>query len=61
MTKKVYIFGRNSLDKARLHVQKHHKQNLVLLQDTRGQIAVCSPHIAQKLRARGFQPISSGK
>lgn len=61
MTKRVYIFGRNSLDKARQHVQKHHRRDLVILTNSRGQVAVCSPRTAQGLKAKGFQPVDSGQ
>ena len=62
MTKKVYLFGRNSLDKARLHVQQHPEKNLVILKDSQTwRIAVCSPSMAEELKAKGFTPIAAGK
>lgn len=59
MTKRVYMFGRNSLDKAQRHVQSHPDGNLIMLKDARGRIAVCSPNLAQELKAKGFQPIDA--
>ena len=62
MTKRVHMFGRNSLEKARLYVQEYPKRDLVILKDSRTwRIAVCSPSIAPELKAKGFQLIESGK
>jgi hypothetical protein len=61
MTKKVHMFGRKSLDQAQLHVQNNPGKDLIILKDARGRIAVCSPHVAQELKADGFQLIDSGK
>ena len=58
MTKRVYMFGRNSQEKARQYVQEHPTRDLVILKDTRTwRIAVCSPRIAEELMAQGFRPI----
>jgi hypothetical protein len=57
MTKKVYMFGRNSLDQAQLHVQNNPGKDLVILKDPRGRIAVCRSSAAQELKANGFQLI----
>jgi hypothetical protein len=57
MTKKVNIFGRRSLDNARLYVQAHPQKSLVILKNERGRIAVCKPQMAQELKTKGYQPI----
>ena len=60
MTKRVHMFGRNSLEKARLYVQEHSKRDLVILKNSRTwRIAVCSPRMAQELVAKGFRSIES--
>jgi hypothetical protein len=61
MTKKVRMFGRKSLDQARLYVQNNPEKDLIILKDARGRIAVCSPHTGQELKTQGFQLIDSGK
>lgn len=61
MTKKVYMFGRKSLDQAQLHVQNNPGKDLVILKNERGRIAVCSPHVAQELKADGFHLVVPGK
>jgi hypothetical protein len=55
------MFGRKSLDQAQLHVQNNPEKDLIILKDARGRIAVCSPHVAQELKTKGFQLIDSGK
>ena len=60
MAKKVDMFGRNSLEKARQYVQEHPNRNLVILKNQRTwRIAVCSPHTAQKLQKQGFRPVEA--
>ena len=59
MTKRVHMFGRKSLDQARLYVQNNPAKNLLILKDVRGRIAVCGPQTAQELKATGFQLIDS--
>ena len=61
MTKKVHMFGRKSLDQAQLYVQNKPEKDLIILKDARGRIAVCSPHVAQELKTKGFQLMDSGK
>lgn len=61
MTKKVHMFGRKSLDQAQLHVQNNPEKDLIMLKDPRGRIAVCSPVVAQELKAKGFQVIEPGQ
>lgn len=61
MTKKVYMFGRKSLERAQLYVQNNPEKDLIILKDDRGRIAVCSPLTAPELKTKGFQPINSGK
>jgi hypothetical protein len=61
MTKKVHMFGRKSLDQARLYIQNNPGKELIILKNSRGRIAVCSPRIAPELKTKGFQPIDSGK
>jgi hypothetical protein len=54
------MFERNSLEKARRYVQEHPNRDLVILKNhLTWRIAVCSPHIAQKLKAKGFRPVDS--
>jgi uroporphyrinogen-III synthase len=53
------MFGRKSLDQARLYVQNNPAKNLLILKDVRGRIAVCGPQTAQELKATGFQLIDS--
>lgn len=60
MTKRVHMFGRKSLDQARLHVQNNPGKELIILKDARGRIAVCKPLVAQELKTKGFQLIVSG-
>jgi hypothetical protein len=60
MVKNVHMFGRNSLEKARLYVQEHPNRDLVILKDSRTwRIAVCSPRLVPELKAKGFQLIDS--
>jgi hypothetical protein len=61
MTKRVHMFGRKSLDQAQLLVQNNPGKDLIILKNSRGRIAVCSPHVAQELKANGFQLIDPGK
>ncbi len=61
MTKRVHMFGRKSLDQAQLLVQNNPGKDLIILKNPRGRIAVCSPHVAQELKANGFQLIDPGK
>jgi hypothetical protein len=57
MTKKVHMFGRKSLDQAKLYVQNNSGKDLIILKDDRGRIAVCSPHTAPELKTKGFKSI----
>lgn len=60
MAKKVALYGRNSLEKARQYVQDHPNRDLVLLKNQQSwRIAVCSPHTAEKLKSEGYRPIDS--
>lgn len=61
MTKKVHMFGKNGLEKARMHVQTHQNKSLVILKDATGRVAVCNPRLAQDLKAKGFHPVDSEK
>jgi hypothetical protein len=59
MTKKVHMFGRKSLDQAKLYVQSNSEKDLIILRNDRGRIAVCSPNTAPELKTKGFIPIDS--
>jgi hypothetical protein len=59
MTKKVHMFGRKSLDQAKLYVQNNSEKDLIILRDDRGRIAVCSPHTAPELKTKGFKLLDS--
>jgi hypothetical protein len=60
VAKKVDMYGRNSLEKARQYVQEHPTRSLVILKsDETWRIAVCSPHTAQELKTKGFRPVDS--
>ena len=60
MTKKVRMYGRDSLERARLYVQKHPERDLVILKNSQTwQIAVCSSDMAAELKTQGFQPVAS--
>jgi hypothetical protein len=59
MTKKVHMFGRKSLDQAKLYVQNNSEKDLIILRDDRGRIAVCNPRTAPELRTKGFKLIDS--
>ena len=60
VVKKVDMYGRNSLEKARQYVQEHPNRDLVILKNHQTwRIAVCSPHTAQKLKPKGFRPVDS--
>ena len=61
MTKRVHMFGRKSLDQAQLLVQNNPGKDLIILKNPRGRIAVCSPDVAQELKANGFQLTDPGK
>jgi hypothetical protein len=57
VTRKVYLFGPYSLGKAQQHVWNHRGKTLVILKAPDRRIAVCGPHMALELRAKGFTPI----
>lgn len=60
MAKKVDMYGRNSLGKARQYVKDHPNRDLVILKnDQTWRIAVCSSHTAQELNTKGFRPVDS--
>lgn len=59
MSKRVHMFGRKSLDQAKLFIESHPERSLIILKDPRGRIAVCSPLATQDLKAKGFQPVAS--
>jgi hypothetical protein len=59
MTRKVHMFGRKSLDLAKLYVQDNSGKDLIILKNDRGRIAVCSPNTALELKTKGFKPIDS--
>lgn len=60
MAKKVKMYGRKSLDKARQYVQEHSNRDLVILKnDQTRRIAVCSSYTAQELKPKGFRPMDS--
>lgn len=60
MTKKVDMYGRNSLEKAQQYVKEHSNRDLVVLtNDHTRRIAVCSSHTAQELKSKGFRPVES--
>jgi hypothetical protein len=59
VTKKVYLFGPHSLGKAQRHVRNHRGKTLVILRAPDRRIAVCGPHVALDLQAKGFTPIDA--
>jgi len=60
MSKRVRMYGPNSLERAQLYVDQHPDRDLVILKDLRTRrIAVCSPKMAEKLSTQGFSPVES--
>jgi hypothetical protein len=57
MTKKVYLFGAYSLDRARQYVRDHQTRDLVLLKAPDRRFAVCLSSTASELKAEGYTPV----
>lgn len=60
MTKKVNMFGRNSLERAQNYIAQNPDRTLILMKDTISQrYAVCSPALEDDLRSQGFIPVET--
>lgn len=58
MSKKVRMYGPNSLNRAQMYIDQHPDRDLVILKDSRTRrVAVCSPKMAEELRTQGFSPV----
>jgi len=61
VARKVYLFGPHSLGKAQQYVWNHRGKTLVILKAPDRRIAVCGPHVALELKAKGFTPIDAAE
>lgn len=59
MTKKMYMFGPYSLERARQYIREHHGENLVLLKTPDRRFAVCKSTTAQELKAKGYTTVET--